>query len=147
MQRHRWAIDVIWFLTVHLCPIGPRVLDTCSLIYRAIHIREVYGTPLSQSLIQSYFLGPQTSLRFYLLSCTYAMLLLYLRLCEEHTVLFRNCDPFSRYRQAQSHFRVPSRLQPAPQTLSPSRSRPVSLRVYSKGWPPEIFLNPVIALS
>src|SRR3954447_24217857 len=73
-KRHRWAIDVIWLLTVHLCPVGPRVLDTCSLIYRAIHIREDYGTPLSQSLIQSYFLGPQTSLRFYLRSCTYAML-------------------------------------------------------------------------
>src|SRR3954465_14003018 len=88
-QRHRWAIDVIWLLTVHLCPVGPRVLDTCSLNIRAIHIREDYGTPLSQSLIPSYFLGPQTSLRFYLRSCTYAMLLLYLRLCEEHTVLFR----------------------------------------------------------
>src|SRR3954467_1810061 len=73
----------------HLCPVGPRVLDSCSLIICAIHIREDYGTPLSQSLIQSYFLGPQTSLRFYLLSRTYAMLLLYLRLCEEHTVLFR----------------------------------------------------------
>ena len=93
-------IDNIWFPNAHLCPVGPRVLDTCSLIYRAIHIREVYGTPLSQSLIPSYFLGPQTSLRFYLLSCTYAMLLLYLRLCEEHTVLFRNCDPFTWYRQS-----------------------------------------------
>ena len=145
MQRHMWAIDVIWFLTIHLCPVGPRVLDTCSLNYRAIHIREVYGTPLSQSLIQSYFLGPQTSLRFYLRSCTYAMLLLYLRLCEEHTVLFRIV---TRFRGIDTpSFRVPSRLQPAPQTLSPSRSRPVSLRVYSKGWPPEIFLNPVIALS
>ena len=28
---------------------------------------------------------------------------------------------FSWYRQAQSHFRVPSRLQPLSQTLSPSR--------------------------
>src|SRR3954462_1652282 len=64
-QRHRWVIDNIWFPNAHLCPVRPRVLDTCSLIYRAIHIREVYGTPLSQSLIQSYFLGPQTSLRFY----------------------------------------------------------------------------------
>src|SRR3954467_14861839 len=73
-QRHRWAIDVIWLLTVHLCPIGPRVLDTCSLNIRAIHIRDDYGTPLSQILIHSYFLGPQTSLRFYLRSCTYAML-------------------------------------------------------------------------
>src|SRR3954468_1334202 len=69
----------------HLCPVGPRVLDTCSLIYRAIHIREDYGTPLSQSLIQSYFLGPQTSSRFYLRSCTYAMLLFYLN-CARSTL-------------------------------------------------------------
>src|SRR3954447_8511155 len=74
-QRHRWVIDNIWFPNAHLCPVGPRVLDSCSLIIRAIHIREAYGTPLSQSLIPSYFLGPQTSLRFYLLSCPYAMLL------------------------------------------------------------------------
>src|SRR3954466_8888730 len=86
MQRHRWAIDVIWLLTVHLCPVGPRVLDTCSLNIRAIHIREDYGTPLSQSLIHSYFLGPQTSLRFYLLSCTYAMLLLYLNCAMDSTL-------------------------------------------------------------
>src|SRR3954470_23886144 len=73
----------------HLCPVRPRVLDSCSLIIRAIHIREDYGTPLSQSLIPSYFLGPQTSLRFYyypvLMPCFTALL----RLCEEHTVLFR----------------------------------------------------------
>src|SRR3954463_14371312 len=43
----------------HLCPVEPRVLDSCSLNIRAIHIREAYGTPLSQSLIHSYFLGPQ----------------------------------------------------------------------------------------
>src|SRR3954466_14407845 len=43
---------------------------------------------------------------------------------------------FSRYRQAQSHFRVPGRLQPLTQTLSPSRSQLASLRVYSMGWPP-----------
>ena len=102
--------------------------------------------PLSQSLIHSYFLGPQTSLRFYLLSCTYAMLYCFIYDCARSTLyclgivtLFRGIDTPS--------FRVPSRLQPAPQTLSPSRSRLVSLRVYSKGWPPEIFLNPVIALS
>src|SRR3954468_14470635 len=45
-QRHRWVIDNIWFPTAHLCPVGPRVLDTCSLIYRAIHIRGIMG-PLS----------------------------------------------------------------------------------------------------
>src|SRR3954464_8993069 len=64
-QRHRWVIDNIWFPNAHLCPVRPRVLDSCSLIYRAIHIREVYGTPLSQSLIPSYFLGPRTSLGLY----------------------------------------------------------------------------------
>src|SRR3954464_12930899 len=43
------------------------------------------GPPLSQSLIHSYFLGPQTSLRFYLLSCSLCHVLpLYLRLGEEH---------------------------------------------------------------
>src|SRR4051812_45554740 len=83
-QRHRWAIDVIWLLTVHLCPVGPRVLDTCSLNIRAIHIREDYGTPLSQSLIHSYFLGPQNSLRFFYYPDLSHALLLYLRLCEEH---------------------------------------------------------------
>ena len=79
-------IGKIWFPTAHLCPVGPRVLDTCSLIYRAIHIREVYGTPLSQSLIQSYFLGPQTSLRFYLRSCTYAMLYCFIYDCARSTL-------------------------------------------------------------
>src|SRR4051812_45918163 len=88
-QRHRWEIDVIWLLTVHLCPVGPRVLDTCSLNIRAIHIREAYGTPLSQSLIHSYFLGPQTSLRFYLLSCTYAMLYCFITIVRGAPVLFR----------------------------------------------------------
>src|SRR3954466_12669948 len=88
MQRHRWAIYVIWLLTVHLCPVGPRVLDTCSLNIRAIHIREDYGTPLSQSLIHSYFLGPRTSLRFYLLSCTYAMLYCFIYDCARSTLYF-----------------------------------------------------------
>ena len=56
-QRHRWAIDVIWLLTVHLCPVGPRVLDTCSLNIRAIHIREAYGTPPEPELDSFLFLG------------------------------------------------------------------------------------------
>ena len=70
----------------HLCPVGPRVLDSCSLNIRAIHIREAYGTPLSQSLIHSYFLGPQTSLRFYLLSCTYVMLYCFIYDCARSTL-------------------------------------------------------------
>src|SRR3954466_886528 len=83
-QRHRWAIDNIWFPNAHLCPVGPRVLDTCSLIYRAIHIWGVWA-PLSQSLIQSYFLGPQTSLRFYLRSCTYAMFYCFIYDCATYS--------------------------------------------------------------
>ena len=43
-------------------------------------------TPLSQSLIHSYFLGPQTSLRFYLLSCTYAMLYCFIYDCARSTL-------------------------------------------------------------
>src|SRR4051795_7843361 len=79
----------------HLCPVGPRVLDSCSLIIRAIHIREAYGTPLSQSLIHSYFLGPQTSLRFYLLSCTYAMPYCFISIVRcTAPVLFRNGTRF-----------------------------------------------------
>ena len=52
-------------LHAHLCPVGPRVLDSCSLTIRTIHIREALWTPLSQSLIHSYFLGPQSSLGLY----------------------------------------------------------------------------------
>src|SRR3954470_2027429 len=144
MQRHRWAIDVIWLLTVHLCPVGPRVLDTCSLNIRAIHIREDYGTPLSQSLISSYFLGPQTSLKFCLLSCTYAMLLLYLRLCEEHAVLFRIGTRFRGVDKPSHTFGFPVVHSRIPSTLRPSRSLPTPLRILLKGWPPEIILNPVI---
>src|SRR3954470_17305277 len=145
-QRHRWAIDVIWLLTVHLCPVGPRVLDTCSLYIRAIHIREDYGTPLSQSLIPSYFLGPQTSLRFYLRSCTYAMLYCFIYDCARYCTLYCfGSGVITRCRQAP--FGVPSRSQPLSQTLRPSRSLPTPLRDLLKGWPPEIFLNLVIALS
>src|SRR3954468_23323910 len=73
----------------HLCPVRPRVLDSCSLICRAIHIREVYGTPLSQSLIPSYFLGPRVVWGFITILYLCHALLLYLRLCEVlHTVLF-----------------------------------------------------------
>src|SRR3954470_17803463 len=73
----------------HLCPVRPRVLDSCSKIIRAIHIREAYGTPLSQSLIPSYFLGPQTSLRFCLRSCTYAMFYCFIMIVRGAPVLFR----------------------------------------------------------
>ena len=52
-------------LHAHLCPVGPRVLYSCSSTIPTIHIREALWTPLSQSLIHSYFLGPQSSLGLY----------------------------------------------------------------------------------
>src|SRR3954469_2313083 len=103
------------------------------------------GPPLSQSLIQSYFLRPQTSLRFYLRSCTYAMLLMYLN-CARSTLYCLGL--VTRLRGIDSpRLGICCRLPPAPQTLGPSRSLLTSLRVYFKGWPPEIFLNPVIVQS
>ena len=57
MQRHRWAIDIIWFFHAHLCPIGPRVLDFCSLTIRTIHIREALWTPPEPELDSFLFLG------------------------------------------------------------------------------------------
>ena len=113
----------------HLCPVGPRLLDSCSLTIRTIHIREALWTPLSQSIIHFYFLGTQTSLGFYLLSRTYAMLYCFIYDCAWSTCTVYDRDTVSLYRQAQSHFRVPSRLQPLMQTLGPFRSRPTSLRV------------------
>src|SRR3954468_21792379 len=66
----------------HLCPVGPRVLDSCSLNIRAIHIREDYGTPLSQSLIHSYFLGPQSSLGLYYYHVLMPCFTAFFKLCE-----------------------------------------------------------------
>src|SRR3954468_5093866 len=143
-QRHRWVIDNIWFPNAHLCPVGPRVLDTCSLIYRAIHIWGVWA-PLSQSLIPSYFLGPQTSLRFYLLSCTYAMLLLYLNCATDNTL----------YCLGSGHvFAVSTSPVWGSQSLTavhPNLGSVSELAYFVAGslmgWPPEMFLNLVIALS
>ena len=73
----------------HLCPVGPRVLETCSLNIRAIHIWEAYGTPPEPELDSFLFLGAQTSLRFYLLSCTYAMLYCFITIVRGAPVLFR----------------------------------------------------------
>src|SRR3954467_10951380 len=145
-QRHRWVIDNIWFPNAHSCPVGPRVLDTCSLIYRAIHIWGVWA-PLSQSLIPSYFLGPQTSLRFYLRSCTYAMLYYCNYVCARSTLYCLGSWPDSAVSTSPATLSGSQSFTAVPTTLSPSRSRPASLRVLLKGWPPEIFLNLVIALS
>src|SRR4051812_39856395 len=131
----------------HLCPVGPRVLDSCSLNIHAIHIREAYGTPLSQSLIHSYFLGPQTSLRFYLLSCAYAMLYRFIYDCARSTMYYLGSWHDSAVSTSPATLSGSQSFTAVPITLSLSRSRPASLRVYFKGWPPEIFLNPVIALS
>ena len=120
MQRHRWVIDNIWILTAHWCPVGPRVLDTCSEIERANHRWGVWAPPSIQYLIPSTVLGATKQFGALLLFCTYAMLYCFIYDCARSTCTVQDRDPFSLYRQAQE-FRVPSRLQPAPQTLSPSR--------------------------
>src|SRR4051812_20448784 len=84
----------------HLCPVRPRVLDSCSLIYRAIHIREVYGTPPEPELDSVLFLGATNSLRFYLLPCTYAMLYCFIYDCVRSTLYCFGSGMFSRYRQS-----------------------------------------------
>src|SRR3954470_18578158 len=45
---------------------------------------------------------------------------------------------FSRYRQAQSHFRVPSRLQPLTQTSGSVSESANFVAGFLVGWPPEI---------
>ena len=41
----------------HLCPVGPRVLDSCSLTIRTIHIQEALWTPPEPELDSFLFLG------------------------------------------------------------------------------------------
>ena len=130
----------------HLCPVGPRVLDTCSLIFRTIHIREALWTLMSQSLIPFYFLGPQSSLGL----CYYPVLM------PCFTVLFKIVRGAPVLFWMRSVFAVST----SPVTLSGSQSFTAidaNLESISEsanfvagslvGWPPEIFLNLVIALS
>src|SRR4051812_42622445 len=120
VSRGIGVIDNIWFPNAHLCPVRPRVLDTCSLFYRAIHIWGVWA-PLSQSLIPSYFLGPQSSLGLYyypvLMPCFTALFTI-VRGTAHCTVLEAGC-----FRGIDSpRLGICCRLQPSTHTLSPSRS-------------------------
>src|SRR3954467_11254715 len=101
MQRHRWLIDNIWFPTAHWCPVGPRVLDTCSKIERANHRWGDMGPHRLVPDFKVLYWGPQTSLRFYLLSCTYAMLYCFIYDCARSTLYCLGSGVFSRYRQSQ----------------------------------------------
>src|SRR3954467_554060 len=104
--------------------------------------------PPSHSLSHIYFLGPQSSLGLYYYPVLMPCFTAYLRLRVERLYcLGTKCGMFSRYRQAQSHFRVPGRLQPLAQT-SGSVSEPANFVTGSLvGWPPEIYMNLAIALS
>ena len=146
MQRHMWAIDVIWFLTVHLCPVGPRVLDSCSLNIRAIHIREAYEPPWARAWFILISWGHKVVWGFITILYLCHALLLYLRLCVEHLYCLGPWHVFA--------------VSTSPVTLSGSQSftaidanlgsvsEPANFVAGSlMGWPPEIFLNPVIALS
>src|SRR4051812_38137924 len=87
MQRHRWAIDVIWFLTVHLCPVGPRVLDTYSLNIRTIRIWD-HESPYPE--LESYIIswGHKVVWGFITILYLCYVLLLYLRLHVERLYCF-----------------------------------------------------------
>src|SRR3954467_12391272 len=82
MQRHMWEIDVIWFLIVHLCPVGPRVLDTCSLNIRTIRMWD-HESPLPK--LESYLIpwGHKVVWGFITILYLCHALLLYLRLRVE----------------------------------------------------------------
>src|SRR3954469_17087547 len=94
MQRHRWEIDVIWILTAHWCPVGPRVLVTCSEIERANHRWGVWAPPSIQSLIPSTVLGATSSLGLYyypvLMPCFTALF----TIVRGEPVLFRSVTRF-----------------------------------------------------
>src|SRR4051812_687758 len=82
MQRHGWEKDVIWFLTVHLCPIGPRVLDTCSLNSHTIRMWD-HESP--KPYLESYLIpwGHKVVWGFIIILYLCHSLLLYLRLRVE----------------------------------------------------------------
>src|SRR3954470_23043050 len=109
------------FFPAHLCPVRPRVLDSCSKIYRAIHIREVYGTPPEPELDSFLFLGATSSLGLYYypvpMPCFTALFTI-VRGTAHCTVLEAEC-----FRGIDSpRLGICCRLQPSTQTLSPSRS-------------------------
>ena len=78
----------------HLCPVGPRVLDSCSLNIRAIHIREAYEPPWARAWFILISWGHKVVWGFITILYLCHALLLYLRLCEEHIVLFRKAECF-----------------------------------------------------
>ena len=68
----------------HLCPVGPRVLDSCSLNIRAIHIREAYEPPWARAWFILISWGHKLVWGFIyypvLMPCFTALF----KLCEEH---------------------------------------------------------------
>src|SRR3954469_5189124 len=95
--------------------------------------------PPSQSLSHIYFLGPQSSLGLYYYPVLMPCFTVLFTIARGAPVLFRNkCGMFWRYRQAQSHFRVSSHLQPLAQ-ISGSVSEPANFVAGNLvGCPPEI---------
>ena len=131
----------------HLCPVGPRVLDSCSLNIRAIHIREAYEPPWARAWFILISWGHKLVWGF----------IYYPVLMPCFTALFKLCDVLHLYCLGSGHVFA---VSTSPVTLSGSQSFTAvhpNLESVSKsanfvagslmGWPPEIFLNPVIALS
>ena len=130
----------------HLCPVGPRVLDSCSLNIHAIHIREAYEPPWARAWFILISWGHKVVWSFITILYLFHALLLYLRLCVEHlyclglrSVFAVSTSPVTLL-GSQSFTTIDTNLG--------SVSEPANFVAGSlMGWPPEIFLNPVIALS
>ena len=130
----------------HLCPVGPRVLDSCSLNIRAIHIREAYEPPWARAWFILISWGHKLVWGFIyypvLMPCFTALL----RLCKEHLYCLGKRNVFAVstspviFSGSQSFTAIDANLE--------SVSEPANFVAGSlMGWPPEIFLNLVIALS
>ena len=131
----------------HLCPVGPRVLDSCSLNIRAIHIREAYEPPWARAWFILISWGHKLVWGFiYFLYLCHA-LLLYLncaRYCTlyclgKQSVFALSTSPVT-FSGSQSFTAIDANLESVSESAN-------FVAGSSMGWPPEIFLNPVIALS
>ena len=79
----------------HLCPVGPRVLDSCSLNIRAIHIREAYEPPWARAWFILISWGHKLVWGFIYYPVLMPCLTALFKLCEVlHTVLFRQAECF-----------------------------------------------------
>ena len=136
MQRHRWAIANIWFLTAHLCPVGPEYLIPVPWLSHYPHVGP--WIPLARAWFISYFLGSQSSLGLYYYPVVMPCFTVYLRLRMERLYCFGLRSVFAAstslvtLSSSQSFTAIGANLG--------SVSEPANFVVGSwMGWPHEIF--------